>query len=155
MGGFISGFTFKIYHVSCGRSENGRPVIHGCAEMWVCLKIEYIPNEIAIFHRDNDQQNQTGFRGTQHFQTHPHIPLVVITIINHILTIYQPSLTIINHILIISKCWGMIASLGERRPPWSWCPLTTWPTIPGVPRRTCRRHGEPRGRGGFSMVNDG
>ena len=25
--------------------------------MWVCLKIWYIPNEIAIFHRDNDQQN--------------------------------------------------------------------------------------------------
>ena len=25
--------------------------------MWVCLKIGYIPNEIAIFHRDNDQQN--------------------------------------------------------------------------------------------------
>ena len=24
---------------------------------WVCLKIGYIPNEIAIFHRDNDQQN--------------------------------------------------------------------------------------------------
>ena len=24
---------------------------------WVCLKIVYIPNEIAIFHRDNDQQN--------------------------------------------------------------------------------------------------
>ena len=36
--------------------------------IWVCLKIGYIPNEIAIFHRDNDQQNQTGFRGTQHFQ---------------------------------------------------------------------------------------
>ena len=25
--------------------------------IWVCLKIGYIPNEIAIFHRDNDQQN--------------------------------------------------------------------------------------------------
>ena len=22
--------------------------------IWVCLKIGYIPNEIAIFHRDND-----------------------------------------------------------------------------------------------------
>ena len=31
----------------------------------------YIPNEIAIFHRDNDQQNQTGFRGLAYFQTHP------------------------------------------------------------------------------------
>ena len=38
---------------------------------WVCLKIGYIPNEIAIFHRDNDQQNQTGFRGLAYFQTHP------------------------------------------------------------------------------------
>ena len=26
-------------------------------EKGVCLKIVYIPNEIAIFHRDNDQQN--------------------------------------------------------------------------------------------------
>ena len=26
-------------------------------DKWVCLKIGYIPNEIAIFHRDNDQQN--------------------------------------------------------------------------------------------------
>ena len=26
-------------------------------KIWVCLKIGYIPNEIAIFHRDNDQQN--------------------------------------------------------------------------------------------------
>jgi hypothetical protein len=25
--------------------------------IWICLKIVYIPNEIAIFHRDNDQQN--------------------------------------------------------------------------------------------------
>ena len=25
--------------------------------IWVGLKIVYIPNEIAIFHRDNDQQN--------------------------------------------------------------------------------------------------
>ena len=30
------------------------------------------PNEIAIFHRDNDQQNHWVFRGTHHFQTHPH-----------------------------------------------------------------------------------
>ena len=25
---------------------------------WVCLKIGYIPNEIAIFHRDNDDNDQ-------------------------------------------------------------------------------------------------
>ena len=38
--------------------------------IWVCLKIGYIPNEIAIFHRDNDQQNHWVQWGTQHFQTH-------------------------------------------------------------------------------------
>ena len=38
---------------------------------WVCLKIGYIPNEIAIFHRDNDQQNHWVQWGTNHFQTHP------------------------------------------------------------------------------------
>ena len=26
-------------------------------DTWVCLKIGYIPNEIAIFHRDNDHEN--------------------------------------------------------------------------------------------------
>ena len=31
-----------------------------------------IPNEIAIFHRDNDQQNHWVQWGTQHFQTHPY-----------------------------------------------------------------------------------
>ena len=31
-----------------------------------------IPNEIAIFHRDNDQQNQIGFRGLAYFQTNPY-----------------------------------------------------------------------------------
>ena len=35
------------------------------------LKIGYIPNEIAIFHRDNDQQNHWVQWGTNHFQTHP------------------------------------------------------------------------------------
>ena len=30
---------------------------HLFANTWVCLKIGYIPNEIAIFHRDKDQQN--------------------------------------------------------------------------------------------------
>ena len=37
--------------------------------VWTCWV--NLPNDIAIFHRDNDQQNQTGFRGTNHFQTHP------------------------------------------------------------------------------------
>ena len=31
---------------------------------WVCLKMGYIPNEIAIFHRDNDQQNHWVQWGT-------------------------------------------------------------------------------------------
>ena len=46
--------------------------------IWVCLKmlgiLWYIPNEIAIFHRDNDQQNIINHWvqwATQHFQTHP------------------------------------------------------------------------------------
>ena len=43
--------------------------------------------------------------------------------------------------LPITECWGMIASPGERRPPWSWCRLTTWPTIPGVQMRAYRRRG--------------
>ena len=30
--------------------------------------VGYIPNEIAIFHRDNDQQNHWVQWGTQHFQ---------------------------------------------------------------------------------------
>ena len=34
------------------------------------LKIGYIPNEIAIYFWDNDQQNHWVKRGTQHFQTH-------------------------------------------------------------------------------------
>ena len=38
---------------------------------WVCLKIGYIPNEIAIFNRDNDQQNHWVQWGTNHFQTKP------------------------------------------------------------------------------------
>ena len=53
------------------------PIPHGmvgiCWTIWVWTWKCWvnIPNEIAIFHRDNDQQNQTGFRATQHFQTHP------------------------------------------------------------------------------------
>ena len=42
-------------------------VIHSWAVwccIWVCLKIGYIPNEIAIFHRDNDQQNHWVQWGT-------------------------------------------------------------------------------------------
>ena len=50
-------------HSNMGLSEN-------------CLKIGYIPNEIAIFHRDNDQQNQTGFRGLAYFQTHPYLRII-------------------------------------------------------------------------------
>ena len=39
--------------------------------VWKCWV--NIPNEIAIFHRDNDQQNHWVFRGTQHFQTNPNV----------------------------------------------------------------------------------
>ena len=31
----------------------------------------YTPNEIAIFHRDHDQQNHWVQWGTNHFQTNP------------------------------------------------------------------------------------
>ena len=38
--------------------------------IWVCLKIGYIPNEIAI--KNGIMISKTiGFRGTNHFQTHP------------------------------------------------------------------------------------
>ena len=38
--------------------------------IWKCWV--NLPNEIAIFHRDNDQQNHWVQWGTQHFQTHPY-----------------------------------------------------------------------------------
>ena len=45
---------------------------HWCQKhIWVCLKIGYIPNEIAIEKRDNDHENHWVQWGTQHFQTHP------------------------------------------------------------------------------------
>ena len=39
--------------------------------IWGCLKMGYTPNKIAIFRRDNDQQNHWVQWGTQHFQTNP------------------------------------------------------------------------------------
>ena len=48
-------FFFRVIKNQMGLSEN----------------VGYIPNEIAIFRRDNDQQNHWVFRGTQHFQTKP------------------------------------------------------------------------------------
>jgi len=44
--------------------------------IWICLKIVYIPNEIAIFHRDNDQQNHWVKRGTT-FSDKPFLRLIV------------------------------------------------------------------------------
>ena len=38
----------------------------------VTENVGYIPNEIAIFHRDNDHENHWVQWGTQHFQTHPY-----------------------------------------------------------------------------------
>ena len=43
------------------------------SDMGLSENVGYIPNEIAIFHRDNDQQNHWVKRGTQHFQTNPYI----------------------------------------------------------------------------------
>ena len=42
-------------------------------EMGLSENVGYIPNEIAIFHRDNDQQNHWVQWGTQHFQTNPNV----------------------------------------------------------------------------------
>ena len=39
----------------------------GTGFVWKCWL--NLPNEIAIFHRDNDQQNHWVKRGTRHFQT--------------------------------------------------------------------------------------
>ena len=52
---------------SPGRVERYGKVSENVGVCWV-----NIPNEIAIFHRDNDQQNHWAFWGTQHFQTHPY-----------------------------------------------------------------------------------
>ena len=38
---------------------------------WLCLKMGYTPNEIAIKSRDNDQQNH-WVNGVHYFQTNPH-----------------------------------------------------------------------------------
>ena len=51
--------------------------------IWVCLKIGYIPNEIAIKNRDNDQQNHWVKRATRHFQTKPYIKIPVNPIKSH------------------------------------------------------------------------
>ena len=39
--------------------------------MWVCLKMF----EIAIFHRDHDQQNHWVFRGLAYIFRHTHVEL--------------------------------------------------------------------------------
>ena len=44
--------------------------------MGVSENVGYIPNEIAIFHRDNDQQNHWVFWGTNNFQTHPYWKII-------------------------------------------------------------------------------
>ena len=43
--------------------------------VWKCWV--NLPNEIAIFHRDNDQQKHWVQWGTRHFQTHPYYPLYI------------------------------------------------------------------------------
>ena len=52
-----------------GCQKNGRCYI--ITLIWVCLKIGYTPNEIAIFHRDNDQQNHWVW-DIHYFQTQPY-----------------------------------------------------------------------------------
>jgi hypothetical protein len=58
---------------SLGRHPKGRLEVRFAGlkdAIWVCLKIGYIPNEIAIENRDNDQQNHWE-NGVHYFQTHP------------------------------------------------------------------------------------
>ena len=43
--------------------------------MGLSENVGYIPNEIAIFHRDNDQQNHWVKRGLAYFQTNPDVVL--------------------------------------------------------------------------------
>ena len=62
-----------------------------------CLKIGYIPNEIAIFHRDNDQQNHWVQWGTRHFQTNPFVRFVHVFFPdkqNFALLVYTPNVSI-------------------------------------------------------------
>ena len=61
-------WTQKL-HLACGRSGHCMDItLYGF--VWKCWV--NIPNEIAIFHRDNDQQNHWVQWGAQHFQTHPY-----------------------------------------------------------------------------------
>ena len=66
-----SGVCFRIILIASGtlRTEGA---LSTCEHMGLSENVGYIPNEIAIFHRDNDQQNQWVQWGTQHFQTHPY-----------------------------------------------------------------------------------
>ena len=56
--------TIKIIKKGGGTMMN----IHTYELVWVCLKIGYIPNEIAIFHRDNDHENHWVQWGTHSFR---------------------------------------------------------------------------------------
>ena len=56
-----------------GTTEGAKHQRNAMMSTWVCLKIGYLPNEIAIQKRDNDQQNHWVHWGTLHFQTHPHV----------------------------------------------------------------------------------
>ena len=61
-------FPGNFKKVSTTATEN----IHS-HHMGLSENVGYIPNEIAIFHRDNDQQNHWVQWGTNHFQTHPYV----------------------------------------------------------------------------------
>ena len=59
--------------------------------MGLSENVGYIPNEIAIFHRENDQQKHWVQWGTQHFQTHPNGLTLVISGLTLVFSIYPYS----------------------------------------------------------------
>ena len=64
---FLPSKQCRIYHETSGIQISNIYKHMGFSE-----NVGYIPNEIAIVHRDNDQQNHWLQWGTQHFQTHPY-----------------------------------------------------------------------------------
>ena len=58
--------------------------------------VGYIPNEIAIFHRDFMISKTIGFRDTQHFQTHPN-PIAI-----HIIP-YNPHMVLLMFVVVPTR----------------------------------------------------
>ena len=84
--------------------------------MWVWLKIGYTPNEIAIFHRDNDQQNHWVQWGTL-FSDKPMWQMGVSEKMSYPIAIDVPMLKLHRKCLI--KRWLVWGSL--KNP--SWMPI--------------------------------